>query len=102
MLGREIARPEWLLDGWERICLLWRAADERINRQMTLTEMVALVPTVPREADEWVEGSLDFGSLNVRKGRMVMLGEDWRTGVTTTDLVARNERICAMAGGGAA
>ncbi len=100
VLGRHVARPEWLLDGWERICLLWRAADERIDRSLTLAEMVELVPTTPREASDWVDGSLDFAADQLRHRRKVVLGEDWRTGVTVTDLVARNERLRAMSPGG--
>ncbi len=101
-VGRLVSRPEWLLDGWERICLLWRAADERIDRKLTLSEMVALVPTIPREAAGWVAGSIEMADDLLRHRRKVVLGEDWRTGVTVTDLVERNERLRAMSPGGPA
>lgn len=90
------AGPEWLLDGWERICQMWRAADDRIDRATTLAEMVALVPTTPRETNEWVGYSIDAGAELTRHRRKVLLYEDWRTGVTVTDLVARNERLLAF------
>ena len=35
------ARPEWLLDGWELICGLWRAAEEG-HRPAALLDMAAL------------------------------------------------------------
>jgi hypothetical protein len=99
-LARQVARPEWLLDGWERICLLWRAADERIGRPMTLAEMVGLVPTTPREASDWVGGAYEAGNDLARHRRKVLLGEDWRTGVTPNDVIARNERLRAWSPGG--
>ncbi len=100
-VGRLVARPEWLLDGWERIGLLWCAADEHIDRKQTLGEMAALVPTIPREASDWV-GGLDMEAESKRHRRKVALGEDWRTGITVTDLVARNEKLRAMSPGGPA
>ena len=101
-IGRQVARPEWLLDGWERISLLWRTGDERIDQKATLAEMVALVPTIPREAGDWVGHDLDLEHGVLRSRRNVILGEDWRTGVTVTDLVARNERLRALSPGGPA
>jgi hypothetical protein len=94
---RTIGRAEWLLDGWERIWLLWQVADERVSRAATLAEMAELVPAVPREASSWMEWALVSQSEMLRHRRMVQLGEDWRTGVTLEDLVARNERVRALA-----
>jgi hypothetical protein len=99
-LARQVTRPDWLLDGWERICLLWRAADDRIGPAATLIELVTLVPTVPREAAEWVGSVLVLGSELTRHRRKVLLGEDWRTGITHGDLVARNERLRAWSPSG--
>ena len=99
-LASQVARPEWLLDGWERICLLWRAADDRIDRASILAEMMALVPITPREAADWADGSVDFAADLLRRRPKVGLGEDWRTGVTVTDLVARNEQLRALSPAG--
>ena len=100
---RLCARPEWLLDGWERICLLWQTADDGFGRPATLNEMVALIPTTPREASAWVEMDLEarLGGLRHHR-RKVASGEDWRTGVTVVDLIARNEKLRALSPAGPA
>lgn len=48
-------RPDWLLDGWERICLLWKTAPTLFGRSATLIEIAALVPTIPDEIERWLE-----------------------------------------------
>jgi hypothetical protein len=96
-LATLVARPDWLLDGWERICLLWQTADQALGREATLAEMVALIPPLPKEAAEWAGIDLPGigdGGLHRRK---VSLMEDWRTGVTVFDLIARNEQFRALA-----
>jgi rhodanese-related sulfurtransferase len=47
------ARPGWLIDGWERICLLWRLGGNAADARSVLDEMTALVPVLPAEADGW-------------------------------------------------
>ena len=51
---RLAARPEWLLDGWEQICLLWREAAMPGAREAALTEMAMLAPVLPKEIRHWV------------------------------------------------
>jgi hypothetical protein len=96
-LATLVARPDWLLDGWERICLLWQTADQALGREATLAEMAALIPPLPKEAAEWAGMDLPGigdGGLHRRK---VTLMEDWRIGVTVYDLIARNEQFRALA-----
>ncbi len=84
-----MARPDWLLDGWSRICALWSAAT---SAEDAVSEMAALVPIIPREAEMW--SSYRVGHLiDVPQYRRTVVRqlEDWRTGVTVTDLIARNE-----------
>ena len=84
-----LARPDWLLDGWSRICALWSAAT---SAEDAVSEMAALVPIIPREAEMW--SSYRVGHLiDVPQYRRTVVRqlEDWRTGVTVTDLIARNE-----------
>ena len=84
-----LSRPDWLLDGWNRICALWLSAPEL---EQTLIEMAALVPVVPREADQWLSYRAGrLVNLPQYRGKVVRQLEDWRTGVTVADLVARNE-----------
>lgn len=86
-----LARPDWLLDGWNRICGLWDAVP---NREETLAEMAALVPVIPREADAWLSYRTDH-MIDVPQYRSTVVRqfEDWRTGVTVADLISRNESL---------
>jgi hypothetical protein len=88
-------RPEWLLDGWEQICLLWWSVTAEHPAHAVLAEMTQLVPILPREAAEWIGEPIDLDKLN-RFRRMVPLNEDWRTGVTAFNLIARNESLRAL------
>jgi len=86
-----LARPDWLLDGWNRICALWSSA---ASAEEAISEMAALVPVIPREAEMW--SSYRVGHLiDVPQFRRTVVRqlEDWRTGVTVTDLIARNESL---------
>lgn len=89
------ARPEWLLDGWEKICLIWQLASDDAGRRAALAEMAELIPVLPKEAKEWCEISQDV-DVAVRLRRLVRLNEDWRTGGTVYSLIARNEHIRAI------
>ena len=90
-LAQLLARPDWLLDGWDRITALW---DTTPDTGQTLVEMAALVPVVPREADQWMSYRLGNAvDLPRYRSKVVQQLEDWRTGVTVSDLVSRNEAI---------
>jgi hypothetical protein len=91
-----IARPEWLLDGWEAICLLWRAAKTTRERRCALDEMAAMVPFVPREAGEWVGCVIEIDQTR-RLRRTVQNHEDWRTGSLVLDTIAMREQLRALA-----
>jgi len=90
------ARPEWLLDGWENICLVWQLSSGDPGRRAALAEMAELIPVVPREAKEWCETTQDV-DITIRLRKLVRLNEDWRTGGTVYNLIARNEHIRAIA-----
>jgi hypothetical protein len=86
-----LARPDWLLDGWQRICAIWAAATEP---EQVLAELATLVPIIPREADSWASHRAGhLVDLPRYRAKVVQQLEDWRTGSTVTDLVARNEQI---------
>ncbi len=95
-LALQVARPDWLLDGWERIILLWQTAEPAV-RDATLAEMASLIPVLPKEAAEWGGMSLPGLTEGGLRRRMVAMAEDWRTGVTHYDLIARNEELRALA-----
>jgi hypothetical protein len=92
---RLAGRPEWLLDGWEQICLLWNYAYDDGSRRAVLAEIVGLVPILPKEVSAWSQSaSLVEDVVGYR--RSVSLNEDWRTGVIIFDTIARNERLRAV------
>lgn len=95
VISARVARSDWLLDGWEQICLLWHSATDGAERRAVLDEIAALIPVLPKEASEWVNTPLDSDSQS-RFHKTVMLNEDWRTGITVFDRVGRNERLRAM------
>jgi hypothetical protein len=93
-LGRRAAQPDWLLDGWQVICELWRDADPGL-RQGALWEMALLAPVMPREVEDWLGVEEDWDR-PARMRRVVRANEDWRSG-RMLDIVARNERLRARA-----
>lgn len=94
IIGARVARSDWLLDGWEQICLLWQAAGEPGERRAVLNEIALLVPMIPKEASEWVDTPIDSdGQARFRK--TVTLNMDWRTGSSVFDRISRNERLRA-------
>lgn len=93
-LAGRIARTEWLLDGWDRIILLWRDARRPAGQRAALLEMAQLVPDLPVEAADWIgqqPETLQAG----HDCRVISLTEGWRTGSASFALVARNERLRA-------
>ena len=95
-IAQRAVRPEWLLDGWEQICLVWELAQTDQQRRAALSEMSLMVPIIPREVTSWME-TTSIADDHGRLRRIVRINEDWRTGVTVLDLIARNERLRALA-----
>jgi hypothetical protein len=98
------ARPLWILDGWRLPVLLWAAAAPGSSAALMAAAQVA--PLLPREAEAWTGLPTDpaaasllrrlvagrAGDARVTEGR----GPDLRA-APAPDLVARNERLRAMA-----
>lgn len=95
LVAHVAARPEWLLDGWEQICLIWNFAVDDAGRRAALVEIAGLVPVLPREVNDWCDTVPDATN-TLRFRRTVRLNEDWRTGATVMDLIARNEHFRAV------
>lgn len=89
-------RPEWLLDGWEQICLIWNHAQDNSARRVALAEIADCIPTIPRELNEWDGGRGKFDDVFAEQVR-ISVNEDWRTGAAVFDLIARNEQLRAAA-----
>jgi hypothetical protein len=93
-VARRIARAEWLLDGWDRIILLWQDARWPAGQRAALLEMAQLVPDLPQEAADWT-GQQPQALQPGRDCRVISLHEGWRTGSASFGLIARNERLRA-------
>ena len=91
-----VGRSDWLMDGWEQICLIWAAADDAPSRRLALDEIAMLVPSLPREASEWLGAEIETDGA-ARFRRSVNLNQDWRTGAAVFEQVARNEQLRAEA-----
>jgi len=103
------ARPAWLLDGWRLPGLVWAAATP--GSSLALTEAAQLAPLPPREAEAWtglpadpsVPGLLRrmlaarAGSARATDLRTPDLRAPDGRGAPAPDLIARNERLRAMA-----
>ncbi len=93
---RDLDRTAWLLDGWEQICLVFQLAAERGASREVLTEMAIMAPFMPREADDWagvVVERLDRCRLRPSSAA----SDTSRSGGLVFELIARNERIRALA-----
>ncbi|MEO9191563.1 MAG: hypothetical protein ABI224_16400 [Acetobacteraceae bacterium] len=93
-LAARIGRPDWLVDGWEKICLIWRCAEADVARRAALMEMTILLPVLPREISAWIGAPIDVDT--VWRFRADVAGRgDWRVG-SSLDRVARNEALRAL------
>jgi hypothetical protein len=95
-LAAVIGRPAWVLDGWDLPCLIWNAASGVAAQRTALLEIGQILTVLPREAGQWIGTSIDAEvSQTIR--RTVAVNQDWRTGTSTLDVVARNEQFRALA-----
>ena len=97
-LSALIGRPDWLLDGWEQISLLWRATDDDEQRAAALAEMALLLPPTPGEADAWFAGTPALQArLRSRPAAGGLPRAGGRVPSQVVGLTERNERIRALA-----
>jgi hypothetical protein len=89
------ARCDWVVDGWERICLLWKIADSMASRRAALLEMAQLLPMLPREINLWVDGAVAQVPMD-EACRVVSNNDAWRSGGAAFALIQRNELLHAM------
>ena len=93
-VSHQLARTDWLMDGWERICRLWALSTTATDRRNALDEIAGLLPVIPKEAGEWVGFHVEMEA-PIRTHRRVIGHEDWRTGRCVQDTVSRNEALLA-------
>ncbi len=89
------ARCEWVLDGWESICLLWQGASDDANRRAALLEMAQVLPVMPREVSEWTDRPIPEALMDPAPG-VISQNDDWRRGAAGFSLIQRNEALRAM------
>jgi hypothetical protein len=92
---KQTSRPEWILDGWERFCLLWETAATISSQSAALLEMAQLVPMLPKEGTAWGEERSELEKLEPSL-RNAQLNASWRGGGASHGLIARNERLQGM------
>jgi hypothetical protein len=90
-----VTRTEWILDGWERISLLWQFAQDNPARRGVLLEMAQLVPILPSEVIEWTDATVPADALSPAC-RVICLDDSWRRGGAAFNQIARNEQLRAM------
>ena len=89
------SRCDWLLDGWERVSLLWLSAEGAASRRAALLEMAPLVPVLPREVLQWAGAAIPAEALT-QLCRVTSQRDAWRCGSAALRLIERNERLLAM------
>jgi hypothetical protein len=90
-----LARPDWILDGWDLITLIWQVSGET-GRYAAISEMALMVPPIPAQAASWTGQPIPEDERS--RWRIAVHGfEDWRVGSHVIDLIARNEHIRALA-----
>ena len=94
-VSAQATRCDWLLDGWERVRLLWVAASTEASRRAALLEMAPLVPVLPREVMQWTDTPIAPDAMTPTC-RVTSHEDAWRTGGSAFALIERNERLLAM------
>jgi hypothetical protein len=89
------ARCDWLLDGWERVCLLWLSADSTASRRAALLEMAPLLPVLPREVTAWSDVQIPAEAMKPAC-RVISRDDSWRIGSPAFAQIERNETLLAM------
>lgn len=88
-------RADWLLDGWERVCLLWHVPCSVTSRSAALLEMTQAFPVLPQEAFNWKNPAMSLQTPE-QSCRVVSTDGRWRTGSSAFVMVERNEKLRAM------
>jgi hypothetical protein len=91
-IAKQIARTEWILDGWERFCLLWETADQPSVQRAALGELAQLVPMLPKEVTDLGGQRVELEQLEPAL-RTARPNANFRGGGASHGLIARNERI---------
>jgi hypothetical protein len=92
---RLLARLDWLLDGWEQLCLIWTCAVTQAARRAAMTEIALLAPILPNEASTWLGAPVDTAA--AWQMRRQLSGTGVARASEAVAQTARNERLRALA-----
>jgi hypothetical protein len=95
-IAAKVERPDWILDGWDYIALLWESAVRPGGERSALLETAQLLTPMPRELTDWLRLPADQHGAEPA-ARVTSLGDGWRSGSAAFALVARNERLRILA-----
>ncbi len=96
-IAARISRPDWLLDGWEPICLLWRVT-EGGQRAGALAEAALMLPPIPPELDAWFATAPALQArLRARAAAGALPRAGGRVPSQAVALTERNEHMRALA-----
>ena len=90
-----LGRCDLLLDGWERVCLLWLTAHSTASRCAALLEMAQVLPVLPTEVGNWSDVPIPRQILNPAC-RVISQNDCWRSGSAAQTLIQRNEALRGM------
>lgn len=88
------ARCDWLLDGWDQLCLVWLSAETDSARRAALLELPQLVPVLPREAAGLPDLKIP-AEATWQACRVISREDGWRSGAAAHALIERNEVLRA-------
>jgi hypothetical protein len=90
-----VARCDWLLNGWEHNCLIWKIADSDSSRRAALLEMTQSLPVWPREVNDWFPDQIPREA-TYPACRVVSRNDAWRSGAAALAMIERNETLRAL------
>ena len=93
-VAEQLSRPEWVLDGWERFCLLWETAAPTASHRAALLDMAQSLPVSPLELAAWNPDRPDIEA-RARMGHLSG-GQDRARGGGAIGPIARNESLQAL------
>jgi hypothetical protein len=96
-VAKYVNRPEWLLDGWDRFCVLWEVAGDIGTQRTVLPEMMQQIPPLPREGNEFALARSELDSLEPVL-QNAQMNPGWRGAGSSHAPIARNERLRALMG----
>ncbi len=88
-------RALWLLDGWERLALIWQAAGTVAHRRLAILEIAHGLPMIPNEAFTWKEPSVSLAARDL-SCKVSYGGQAHLSTAASMLLIRRNEAVRAL------